>query len=247
MSKVRYLLGDEDRRAVIKGMKKYVRKKQEMDKLLEKIIAPLIKNKSLKILDACCGIGHIIDHLSKISPKSQFVGIDKKKYLIEEAKKLCAMSGGSKNIFKTANIFELSKYFKKEFDIIINWKTLSWLPRYEAAVKEMMKVAKKYIFISSLFYEGDIDFEIKVRIYKKESGQKGFNSYYNVYSLPTFKNFCYSCGAQRIKIYDFKMPIDLRRPSLDKMGTYTIKTDMGERLQISGTILMNWKIIKIEK
>jgi len=40
-----------------------------------------------------------------------------------------------------------------------------------------------------LFYEGDIDFEIKIREFKKESGKKKFNAYYNVYSLPQLRNF----------------------------------------------------------
>ena len=34
----------------------------------EKIITPYIKNKSLKILDAPCGIGHISYFLNKIFP-----------------------------------------------------------------------------------------------------------------------------------------------------------------------------------
>ncbi len=245
MSKVRYLIGDEDKDSVIRGMKKYLEKKQELDKFLEKLISPLIKNKSLKILDACCGVGHIIYHLSKISPKSQFVGIDKKDYLIKEARTLFSPEQ-SNIVFKISDVYKLSKYFKKKFDITLNWKTLSWLPDYKKIMEEMIKVTKKCIFLSSLFYEGDIDFEIKVREYKTENGKKSFNAYYNVYSLPRFKDFCRKLGAKRIKVYNFEMPVDLPRPSLNRMGTYTVKLKNGKRLQISGVVLMNWKIIKIE-
>ena len=66
---------------------KYFKQKQEIDKELEKIITPLIKDKKLKILDAGCGIGHVINLLNKISPKSEFYGIDEIQYLINEAKK----------------------------------------------------------------------------------------------------------------------------------------------------------------
>lgn len=245
MNKVRYLIGEEDKDFYIGAMKKFLEQKRELDKFLEKLVTPLIKNKNLKILDTCCGIGHLIYFLNKISPSSQFVGIDKKRYLIEEARKLCGIN--NPNItFKTIDVYKLSKYFKKEFDITINWKTLSWLSKYEKAVEEMMKVTKKFIFLSSLFYEGDIDFEIKVREYHKEAGKRGFSSYYNTYSLPRFKKFCYQLGAKKIKVYDFEIPIDLPKPPLNQMGTYTLKLENGKRLQISGVVLMNWKIIQIE-
>ncbi len=245
MSQVRYLKGKEDKDYIIKGMKKYLSQKQELDKVLEKLVLPLIKNKKLKILDACCGIGHTIYFLSQISSNSEFVGIDKKEYLISQAQEINKNSPTKIN-FEVLDINKLSERFKKEFDITICWKTLSWLSNYQEAIEEMFKVTQKSIFISSLFYEGDIDFEIKVREYQREAGKKGFNCYYNVYSLPRFKDFCRQLGAKKTKVYDFEMPIDLKKPPLDQMGTYTEKLANGRRLQISGVILMSWKIIQID-
>lgn len=239
-----YFKGDKDKEFEIATMKRYAEQKQEIDKLLEKLITPYIKNKGLKILDACCGIGHLSYFLSEISPKSTFFGIDQTAYLIEEARKLCR---DKKNIsFGVADVYDLSPKHSKAFDISINWKTLSWLPYYDQLVKVLMNVTKKHIFISSLFYDGDIDFEIKIREFKKEAGKDGFNVFYNIYSFPHFKEFVYGLGAKNIEAEDFKINIDIPRPPLDQRGTYTLRMENGERLQISGAVVMSWKIIRID-
>ena len=69
-----YFKGNKDKEFCIASMRKYVDKKQEMDKFLERLIIPIIQDKNLKILDACCGIGHILYFLSEISLKSTFLG-----------------------------------------------------------------------------------------------------------------------------------------------------------------------------
>ena len=215
-----------------------------MDKFLESLITPIIKNQKFRILDACCGIGHIDYFLNKISPSSDFLGIDQTTYLIEEAKKLCKDHENIK--FEVGDIYDLPKLYPKKFDITINWKTISWLPYYDEFMKALFKITKRNIFLSSLFYDGDIDFKIKVREYKKESGKNGFNSFYNIYSLPRFKEFIFKLVAKKINVYDFEINKDLEKANNDVMGTFTEKLENGKRLQISGSVLMNWKIIKID-
>ena len=242
--KNQYFEGSEDKEFNISEMKKYVNTKQEMDKALEKIISPIIQKEKLKILDACCGIGHITNLLSEISNRSEFVGIDQSEYLIKDARKLF---NDKKNIlFEKGDIYEIKEKYKKKFNVAISWKTISWLPYYDQMLKDLIHMTKNHIFLSSLFYEGDIDFEIKVREFEKESGKNSFNSYYNVYSLPQFKKFVYSLGVKNIKVYDFDIGIDLEKPPVDVMGTYTEKLEGGKRIQISGAIVMFWKIIRID-
>jgi|TARA_B110000438_G_C15814646_1_gene651369 SAM-dependent methyltransferase len=234
--------GDKDKNSNLKSMKKYFKQKQEIDKELEKIISPLIKNKELKFLDAGCGIGHVLNLLNKISPNSEFYGIDEIQYLINEAKKI---SANNKNFhFKVQNIYKLSE--KNFYDISINWKTISWLPYYEKLLKILFDVTKKHIFLSSLFYDGDIDFEIKVRDYKSDIGKSDNFIFYNVYSLPKFKRFVKSLGAKKIHVYNFDIRKDIPKTKNDRMGTYTITLKNGKKLQISGAIVMNWKIIQID-
>ena len=235
---------DRDKEFNIGEMKKYVEKKQELDKVLEKLITPFIENKRLKILDACCGIGHIIFSLNRISPGSTFIGVDQTEYYIKEARKLCL---GEKNIsFELGDVYDLPSKYAKEFDISLNWKTISWLPYYDRLLKSLVSVTKRHIFLSSLFYDGDIDFQTKVREFNKEAGKDGFSSFYNVYSLPRFKKFVYSLGAKNIEAYDFEIGIDVPKPPIDQMGTYTLRLENGRRLQISGAVVMFWKVIRID-
>ncbi len=242
--KYNYYDGDKDKEFNISKMYDYVNDKQEIDKFLEKLISPFIVEKKFKILDACCGIGHISNLLSEISPQSIFFGIDQSDYLIEEARKL---SKNKNNLsFEIGDLHDFSNEHQKEFDISIIWKTISWLPYYEQIIEKMMTLTKNHIFISSLFYDGDIDFEIKVREFKKESGKNQFNNDYNVYSLPRFKKFIYDAGAKNIEVYDFDMNKDIPKPPIDEMGTYTEKLENNKRIQISGAIVMSWKIIRID-
>ena len=242
--KYQYFEGNKDKEFNISEMRKYVKTKQEIDKILERIISPVIKEKKLKILDACCGIGHVTNLLSNISNKSDFVGIDQSEYLIKDARELFK---DKKNIlFEVADIYEIREKYKKKFDVSISWKTISWLPYYDQMLRDLIHMTKNHIFLSSLFYEGNIDFEIKVREFKKESGKKNFNSYYNVYSLPRFKEFVYGLGAKNIEVYNFDMNIDIPKPPIDEMGTYTERLADNKRIQISGAVVMSWKIIRID-
>jgi len=240
----RYFQGNYDKEFNIKNMRKYLDDKQELDKFLEEIISPIITNKKLKIFDSCCGIGHISYLLSNISPESTFFGIDQSEYLIDVAKEI---SKNKKNLsFIVGDVSDFSNKLHKEFDISINWKTLSWLPYYDQMIKDLVSMTKKYIFISSLFYDGDIDFEIKVREFKKELGKERFNSFYNVYSLPRFKEFVFGLGIKNIEVYNFDINIDIPQPPIDQMGTYTIRLENSKKLQISGAVVMYWKVIRID-
>ncbi len=234
----------QDKGFNVGSMKKYATRKQEIDKRLEEIITTVIKGKRLKIVDVCCGIGHIVHLLSEISPRSCFHGIDQTSYLIREARRLNA--GNTLATFEAGDIYDLAGKYRKQFDISVSWKTLSWLPHYDKMLKALVTVTRKHIFLSSLFYEGDIDFEIKVREYKKERAKRGFNSYYNVYSLPHFREYVFNLGVKDIQVHDFEIGIDLPRPPIDLMGTYTLKMQNRNRLQVSGAVVMSWKIIRLD-
>lgn len=236
--------GEKDKEFIISSFRKCVTDKREMDVYLEKLISPFIKSKKKNILDACCGIGHIPYFLSDISPESKFLGIDQTLYLVEEGKKLCQTK--SNISFENEDVYNISKKYKKSFDISINWRTLSWLPYYDQILKELIAVTKEHIFLSSLFYDGDIDFITQIREFKTETGQEYFNDYYNVYSLPQFKKFVLGLGAKHVEVYDFDISIDIPKPPIDQMISYTERLANGKRLQLSGAVVLYWKIIRID-
>jgi SAM-dependent methyltransferase len=237
-----YLADGLDADFNIASMRSYIERKPEMDKVLENLLKPLIKP-GLRLLDACCGIGHLIHSLHNPYPNAHFTGFDGAPYLIEEAKKL---SSGPNVTFEIANLFKLPSSYRKAFDITLCWKTLSWLPSFEAALKALLATTRRHLFISALFYEGNIDYEIAVKEHTKERGKRGITSHHNIYSLPRFESFARAYGAKSVHSYDFELKIDLPRGNPDYMGTYTIPLLSGKRMQMSGALPMPWKIIHIE-
>ncbi len=235
---------EKDKEFIIESFKKCISEKREIDKLLKKLIYLFINLKKYNILDASCGIGQISYFLSEISKESKFIGIDQTEYLIKEAEKLWK---NKQNIsFEVNDISKIVSKYSKKFDVSISWRTLSWLPYYKEMLKDLFAVTKNHIFLSSLFYEGDIDFITQVREYKKETGKEHFNDYYNVYSLPQFQKYAFELGAKNIEVYDFEIEKDIEKPPIDQLGGYTIKLENNKRLQISGAILLPWKIIRID-
>ena len=240
-----YYRNDSLKRRALASMRAYIKNKPEMDKTLERLITPYLAKGNPKVLDACCGIGHLTISLAQKFPNATFIGIDQTPFLINEAKRL---SRGLENVdFRNENIYGFSEKYPKSFDISINWKTISWLPYYEDIMRELFGATKKAIFLSSLFYNGNIEFITKVREWaiSPSPNQKGFDFYYNTYSLPKFMRFCKKNKARKIKVHPFEIGIDLPRSNLDRMGTYTMKLIDGERLQVSGCLVMNWKILEI--
>ncbi len=233
-----------DKKFNIGELKRYADQKQELDKFFETLITPYIENKSLKIFDVGCGNGHIIKILNEISPKSSYLGIDQTDFVIDEAKKICQNMSNVE--LKEMDMYELPSNFDKSFDISINWKIVSWIPYYDELMKMLIKVTKSHIFLSGLFYDGQIDFETRTREFTKESGKSDYRAYYNIYSLPHFEKYVYGLGAKKIESFDFEIEIDLPRPPKDQLGTYTLKLENGKRFQISQAVPMFWKVIRID-
>ena len=226
-------------------MRAYLRNKPEQVKFFEELVGPYL-NTDVSVLDACCGIGDLLYFLAQLNSNARFTGVDKAEFLIDEARTHFA---DSLNVtFEPGDIYTLSEQFgNKSFDLSVCKQTLSWLPSYEKPVEELMAVTRRAIFISSLFYDGRIDFETRVREHTTDAGRDGYNAFYNVYSFPIFREFCLNRGAKDVVGFDFNIGIDLPRPANpDRMGTYTVQLQSGERLQISGALLMPWKIVRVD-
>jgi len=195
-------------------------------------------DKKYYAIDVACGAGANIYYLSKILPKTAWTGIDWADIFFDVGrnylKKLdCILLKG--------DLYEVCNHFKpNSFDIAFSIQTLSWLPKYEEALEQLIEISKKWIIITSLFTDCEIDAIIK--IYQDE-----FVYNYNIYNFNRFKRFCFNNGIKRIIEQDFRIDIDLPKPEHKKMGTYTVKTIEDERIQISGPLLMPWKFIALEK
>lgn len=219
-------------------MRKYLSVKQEQVKLFEQLVAPHLTSNT-SVLDAGCGLGDLSYFLDILGTGAKFLGIDADEVRIEAAREAVPSID-----FQTSDFSSLLGTFgPKSFDVIVSKAVVSWMPHYAETMRIFLSVARRSMFISSLFYEGKIDYEIKVNQHIRGDAER---AYYNIYSFPIFREFCLENGAREVICHDFDIEIDLPNRGLpDRMGTFTLRLDTGRRLQVSGALLLPWKIIEI--
>ena len=116
---------------------------------------------------------------------------------------------------------------------------------YETILEESLRVAKEKIFITSLFWDGDIDFITKVT-QKPESSQSKNYSYLNTYSLPRFEKFCLERGASKVSWEKMQIDVDLPAPADPSiLKTSTSMLQNNTRLEHTGPIILSWKLVEI--
>ena len=113
-----------------------------------------------KAIDVGCGGGANIFHLSKLLTKSSWVGLDWAAQFFELGKRF--MKDVSCHFIK-GDFYELEKIFgEKSFDLVFSIQTLSWLPRYEETLEQLLKISRGWIFVTSLFTDFHVDIISKV-------------------------------------------------------------------------------------
>lgn len=204
-------------------------------------------NLPYEAIDVGCGGGGNIFHLHKLLTKTSFVGLDWADEFFELGKRF--MKDANCHFIK-GDFYELEKNFgEKSFDLVFSIQTLSWLLRYEEALEQLLKISRRWVFVTSLFTDFHVDVISKIFEYtKNKNGWKTkYPYYYNIYSFERFRDFCLLHGAKEVIAEDFVIDIDLAPPTHTKhMGTYTIKTFKQDRLQFSGPLHMPWKVIAIK-
>ena len=201
---------------------------------------------NLNTLDLACGNGANLFFLKKnYNNKKYCLGLDFNKNLI--------IAGQNYNNYqnlelKYGNILNLKKNLKNKFQLITSFQTLSWLNDYKKASLEMIKLNSDYIFISSLFWEGLIDFNIKLNVLKNGNSdrKKLYSKYYNIYSLNNFLSYYEKNNYKTILCKKFLIKKNLKNNSDYNMGTYTVKNKQ-KNIQISGPLIMNWYFIIFKK
>lgn len=206
-------------------------------------------NKEINILDIGTGKGSNLYYMHKRFPNNNYWGIDVNADFINEGNKFLQSENITNCILEYGDLYnlELEKYSDK-IDGIVSYQTLSWLPEYEKALIEIMKLNPKWIALTSLFHDGLVDCKIETQEFHNAEDQDSFKtSFYNIYSLPRIEAFFKEKGYKIFKSTPFEIDIDLPKPEHQNMQTYTQKLMDGTRQQLSGPILMSWYFIYAEK
>lgn len=228
-------------------MRQYDEPYRSTVKFLEYLKTKIKKQKN-NVLDLGCGAGAVLEYLMR--DKSLFqrgVGIDINKDMIDIGNAILKERGASNCELREGNFFQLDK---KEFggvDGIVTLQTFNILPNYLDITQCMCKLEPNWIAFSTLGFEGLIDYEIRLYDYTKNKDGECAQLFYNIYSLPKMKQYFSSLGYTKYDYMEFEMDIDL--PQTNKMGrgTYTVKTETGKRIQISGGMMMPWYFVFVEK
>ncbi|VFQ47455.1 class I SAM-dependent methyltransferase [Desulfoluna butyratoxydans] len=200
----------------------------------------------LKILDVGTGQGANLYYMGKRYPKCKFVGIDINAENVEIGNNFLEYAGIQNCHIEVGDIYNLNNKYMSEFDGVVSYQTLSWLPGFEEPLESFVQIDANWIALSSLFYDGHISCTIDVNQYNPDSNQE-LSIYYNVYSIPSVRSFLLNRGYSDFIYTPFEIDIDLSKPKNNLMGTYTEKLADGKRLQRSGPLLMPWHFIGVKR
>jgi ubiquinone/menaquinone biosynthesis C-methylase UbiE len=215
-----------------------MRREKQMDYLFRRL-RPDLRDPGNKVLDICGGYGRLIHFMDEMDPRQEYYCLDYSPTLIAKARETFATRP---NIHcEVADLYALSPAYDKAFDVTVNYKTLYCLPYYEQAVAQFIKATRRRIYITSPFFDGDIDFICK--IFPHASAEPEKYAYSNAYSIPKFVKYCQSLGAKKVEFEDMRIDVDLEPPPHKNiLKTHTVQTVDQGRLEITGLLVLDWKL-----
>ena len=196
-----------------------------------------------QILDLAAGTGAPTFYLASHFKNTTFIASDYSKECVAIGNKIIEKKEISNLRIQFEDWYELQE--TKEYEGVISLQTLSWLKEPEQPIKRVLqKLKPRWFALTSLFYEGDISYEIKLDIHSNRE-----KMHYNIYSLKHIERIVGSCGYRVSAVEKFNINVDLPKPeNPDMMGTYTKHfIDEPHRVQLSGALLMPWYMIMIER
>jgi ubiquinone/menaquinone biosynthesis C-methylase UbiE len=219
--------------------------KTEQQKFLESLLVSG-STERLKVADIACGGGTLSYHLYSFFPNSDFVLVDYLEDALGIAKDVNKDRAGF--TYQQDNIYTLATQPDNKFDYTFCWQTLSWLDDPESALNQLVRITKPggMIYMSSLFnLDHEVDVFSKVYDLTRESGANRIPYSYNTYSSVTINSWLKG-KVKEVKFYPFVPSIDFNYDGKG-IGTSTVKTAEGKRLQLSAGMLLNWAILTIKK
>ena len=214
-------------------------------KLCEWIDSEKCFENSKTVLDMCCGGGANTCYLAEKYKNISFVGIDISDEALDIAKEYSKDVGNC--VFVKDDLYNLGVKYQDYFDGVIGFQMLSWMNKddFRDTLLPIINLNPKWIALSSLFYEGDVEYIIKEKRYvDNHLFSEGFH---NVFSLNLLRSYLKKYGYDSFIFVPFEIDIDLPEQVYKDIGTFTKKLVDGSRIQISGGLLMSWYFILAKK
>ena len=191
-----------------------------------------------KVVDFACGAGAPTGYLAGKFPKVKFLGLDISRELIGIA---ASRETAENLVFSVDNLDDPRTRYS--VDMVLLQQTLHTLPSPGLPMHMIAtRLRPKWVGLSTLIYEGNID--CKIEVMEQSVPRK---QYYNIFGLPGLVMGMATEGYNLKRFKPFQIDCDLPMPSNpDVMGTYTINTEKG-RLQCSGPLILPWGFAMFER
>lgn len=230
-------------------------KEMESAKSLCKLIKPIYKS-GMKVLDVGCGAGHYLRSLrARLDQAINYTGVDSTRLSIDLAKKAFGEN------FFIGDILGL-KFKDKEFDLVMCNNVLLHLPPPPVrAIAELIRVAKKYVIIRTVF--GARNYVIKEVRQPGEGSKKSaapgkakkaelFNPdgspiFYNFFNLYTEDYIKQAINKINKKLKVKIIADDGWRKFDNRQVAGALATKIMGGKQVAGNLLLDWKFIVIKK
>lgn len=194
----------------------------------------------LQVLDVGCGAGANMHYFKQRFQRCAYSGVELNESLVsfgnQRLKELAIADGVA---LRCDDLYKLDPAVYGNTDCLLSLQTLSWLPDFKRPLELFCSLNPEWICLTSLFYDGPISCRIEVTEHEKKDPRNA-QSFYNVYSLSEVASYLRTLGYAELHFKKFDIDIDLPRPEGGGLGTYTERTQNGQRLQISGPLLMPW-------
>jgi SAM-dependent methyltransferase len=200
-------------------------------------------------VDVACGGGANVSHMLRRWPHATVMGVDLDRELLAFAARRMPPELAPRMRLEEANLFELPERFGRDaFDVCTFMQTLLLFgpDEIERVIRSLAGVTKKWIFLSSLFTDKNMDVSARIRDYVRYGDDTKVEITYNILCQARFERLCRGLGVRDFVIRDFEIGIDLEGPPRGGLGTYTRRLDDGRRLQFSGAVYMPWKLVGLQ-
>ena len=196
------------------------------------------------VLDACCGMGGIAYYLANRFPSATLSGMELNPACVEKGREFMSNLEGATPALFQADIFALDDDLEGKFDGVTCLASLSWFPNAEDPIRALAGLNPQWIAISSLFTDSLVEAQIITRDFSRPYGSSlSTDKFYNIYTLERIRFLFKELGYNDFYTCRFDIDTDIPKPTHGGMGTYTEQLKNGQRIQISGPVLMSWYFI----
>lgn len=211
-------------------------------------LAPEVR--TAHILDAACGAGANAYHMLRRWPECRITGMDFQEALLKSASEMLPAELRPRCTYLPCDLLKLRERFSPDaFDVATLIQTLGCgqfgLDSYTEVLGALTTVAKSWIFLNALFSDHRMDVTCTIHLHVPAEDYRSGQVTYTIFCLKHFTEVCKKLGVREVISRDFEIPIDLPGPADGGLGTYTVKTADGRRLQFSGAVPMPWKFVAL--